>query len=1192
MHNAAFTLDQLLHNTALARQIDDLHREGNSIAGTCPKCKHNKRSFYARPKNGFKVFNCRHCGHWAFTNRLLGIDWTTAAAPAVKEYKPVAKPGVAQVLSIRDVYRSFTDFAQAQLSQSDAIEFLAKRGLDWNDDHKMMAFIQNAGLGFINARLYRQWFSSLNDTEKKIAVQWAGLPDGDKPRFAGHAAMFAGGYQGKIVFPYFNQSGEVVDVRTRSISPKDTIDGKQVRYTSPTGSAVNRGIDIPGGVDTIGHALRILLTEGEFKRLVPMALGSSPIVSLRGTSDWAPDYLQYFRNRVVILAFDNDDKKQPNGLTAGQAATIKHGRLLEANGIAVMVLDPAKLYDTKGIDDYVLKYGIESFNRLTQPAELVTLAEFEAQLERSGADLSKLVQPKADPGTVRQWTPADKIDTFAHEDKPVVTLAEAVDQIAETTKTHLNTYRKGRDQLLITAPAGVGKTHTTLSEVLKHAKDNGQTVAYIGPNHDTLDEKIADGMLPGFQHIYGRRWDEDNAIDPIQNCEQADAAKALTIKGYSPSRILCPTCPVLKWCDKDGYRAQFKGKANRAFVHQHAHTDYPGLADIVVIDEFGHKQFVADIKITPNDMITALQKAALNTPQRRLLEGIVKLFAAPDLTDLNGATFYEALERFAPGLRDVDTWGDGSLVQLALDMLAGQMLSATADLPYQFGQKLFTVLSEDVRRLSNGQMPTGRIRLVVTPKSRYIELTYSKGALPAWYYDRPVITLNATADASTMQNLIGPVKVLAPNVAIAGGNTVIQDITYNNAKSNYIGRTDKNGGPSQDIIDRRQAWFDNIRHYINQHPGGEADTTIICTKTTESALRSAFPMSKIAHYGALEGRNDLQSGLTILANAVAINLEAIQREAAALYPGIDTTLTRTRAAFDETNAGGEQLAIEQIDGLDQRLQRLIWQHRDAPAIQAVHRSRVIRQTGRTVVIMFSRPIPGLKPTQIVKDYKTASNRHAQTKQETIKRLVDAGQALIADVGGFTVESLAMVADASVNTAKKYWPDVTTALDMNWFDAPVTHPLATGGINHRAQRVALPKTTMEKYRLHADHDGYKYNLIGIVIHMQPLLPHNWVIDQASLSSLITDAQPAPEMESEALPQPHTAPESPALPGRWAKLRDPQAFKRTLMRAKDSEDPMKRNAYKTAIDWFNGRLDDDRAITGALWAMGEGYAVNWQ
>lgn len=1096
-----FNLDQLLKSSALASKIGNLHRAGHYVRGACPKCGGEDR-FYFGPKNNYKTGWCQQCHHYEFTSNLLGLGWTVAAAPAVKAFKTDAKPLPSKVLAIRDIYRSLIDFAQSQLSQSDdAIEFLAKRGLNWDADHRIMAYIQNAGLGYINGKLYRQWFRSLPEAYKRIATEWAGLPDGDKTRFAGHAAMFASGYQGKIVFPYFNRSGEVVDIRTRSICPNDQIDGKQVRYTSPMGSAVNRGIDVPGGVDTIGHASRILMSEGEFKRLVPMAFGSIPVVSLRGTSDWTPDYLQYFRNRVVILAFDNDDKKQANGLTAGQAATLRHGRLLEANNIAVMVLDPAKLYDTKGIDDYVCKYGIEAFDRLTQPAELITLAEFEAQLKRDGADLSKLVAPKADPGTVRQWTPIDLVDTFAHADSPTVSLEDAVNQIADTVKAHLSTYHKGHDQLLITAPAGVGKTHTTIAEVKAHAKANDQTVAVILPNHETIEEKISDGTLKGFQHIYGRLWNER-----IQNCEQAAIATALTKKGYSPNRILCPSCPALAWCEAEGYKAQFKGRANRAYVHAHAHSIYPGGEDVVILDEFSHKQFIDPINIWPEDLIIALQEAALNQPQRNLLEGLLKLYTTPDLADLDGATFYETVERFTPGLRDVDAWGDGSLVQLKLDMLAETMLDTPERLPYQFGAKLFNVLSEDVRRLENGEMPTGRIRLVITPKSRYIELTSSKGSLPAWYYDRPVITLNATADADTMQHLIGPVKVLAPNVAIAEGNEVIQDITFNNAKSSYM-------GSSPEAQKRRNAWFDNIRHYIGQHPGGEADTTIICTKATEGALQAAFPAAKLAHYGALEGRNDLQSGLTILANAVAINLEAIRREAAALYPGIDTTLTRTRTAFDEANASGEALAIEQVDGLDQRLQALVWQHRDAPAIQAVHRSRIVRQTGRTVVIMFSRPIPGLKPTQIVKDYKTASNRQAQTKQSTLERLTDAGRRLLASVGGFTLKSLADEAGAAVNTADKYFADVTTALDLNWFDTPVAQKLVSGAACQRTLRVAIPKSVIEKYRLPVNHGHYKYDLISIVIYMQPLLPADWVIDQPSLAPLILEAAPEPQPQPE-------------------------------------------------------------------------------
>jgi len=241
MSNAQFTLDQLLHSTALARQIEHLHRSGHYARGACPKCGGHDR-FYAGPKDNYTVFRCQQCDHYELTAKLLGLGWTATVAPAVKEYKPSAKPSVAQVLSIRDIYRSFTDFAQAQLSQSDdAIEFLAKRGLDWNADHKMMAFIQNAGSGFINAKLYRLWFGSLTDTYKRIATEWAGLPDGDKPRFSGHAAMFAGGYQGKLVFPISINREKWLTFAPALLAPKTRLTANRCAIPRPCAALLTVG---------------------------------------------------------------------------------------------------------------------------------------------------------------------------------------------------------------------------------------------------------------------------------------------------------------------------------------------------------------------------------------------------------------------------------------------------------------------------------------------------------------------------------------------------------------------------------------------------------------------------------------------------------------------------------------------------------------------------------------------------------------------------------------------------------------------------------------------------------------------------------------------------------------------------------------------------------------------------------------
>ena len=1165
--SATFTLDALLNNSTLQRSLSDLHREGQYLVATCPNCQHSNRSFFTGPKVKFKEWHCRHCDHQVKTARLLGGSvWTQTARPAIKAWAAPECPTPSTVTAIRSLYRSLALFAQSKLSSHEqAIEALSQRGLDWRCNHQTMAFIQNAGIGFINWPLYLDWWAGLSATEQAMSVH-AGLPAGDNERASGFGAMFASGFKGKLVIPYYDQAGDVVDLRTRSVSHKDTVAGKQIRYTSPKLSPTARGVDVPYGVSRLGHAPRIVLTEGEFKALVPMAYGSIPILGLRGVNDFMPEYLDYCRNRLVVLAFDNDDKCQPNGLTAGQAATVLLGRKLQANDIAIMVLDPAKLGDCKGLDDYVLKHGGVALSALLHPANLYTLHEFEAKFDAE--QLAKFVNPKTDPGTVRQWTPGEHVDIFAHAEQPVVTVDTAVEQIRNTVNRHLTHYKRGNDQLLITAPAGVGKTLTTIDEALQIAQANDLSVAVVLPNHATIAEKIAEGTLAGFRHVYGHN---------EENCQQADKALALTKHGFSPGQILCPDCPMIKWCKTEGYKSQFIGKENRAYPHAHIFTSYPEGEDIVIIDELTHKNFVGSVELKANDITSALAKAVLAPAQRSLLEAVLKLYTSPALGPLTGAPFYEVLERYYPDLRNVDAWGDGGLVQLALDSAAGVLIADNEqDLPQQFGEKLFSVLAEDVRRLNNGEQPTHRIRLN-DGRLRRLEITFSRGRLPAWYTKRPTVILNATADAGLMQDLLGPVKVLAPNVALARGNQIIQNVTRNNAKSAYTGNR-------EDATARRAAWLNRIRHQIAQHPGGEVDTVIITTKALAAAVIEAFPAARVAYYHALEGRNDLQAGLTILASPPPINLDAIRREAAALYLGIDLTLTRTLVAFDEANAGGEYLAIEQVDGADPRLQRLIWQHRDAAAIQAIHRARLVRQSGRTVVVMFSRPIPGVRPTSIIRDYPDAATREAERTQDALDRLLAAGRDLIDDVGGFTVETLAMVSDCSVNTVRKYWVDVVKELSCQWFNAPVAQPLNNGAAKIIQMRIALPRTTMEKCKMHEDHGHYKYDLITLVIFVHPLLPHGWEVNLSLMNSPENAPTTHPETSESAPPSP--------LPGRWAMLRNPQGFKRSLQMAKGSEDPAQRSAYSTAINYFNGKNDDQPALNRALWAMGESHAINWQ
>ena len=1103
----AYLLEDLLHR--LAYKLGNLHRQGRELKAACPKCGEGEDRFFCGPKYEYRSWHCRQCGYTVPTASLLGQWLVVDHRPTVKAWQApkVAERPATQL--IRDLYDSLTAFSQENLSQKPAaMAYLNERGLD-------KSTIEKTGLGFLSAQIYREWYNGLTSKQRSVIPQ-AGLPEvhGTDP-FRGFASMFAAGGQGKIVFPYYDQEGNVVDLRTRSISPKDTSKGTLVRYTSPKQSLEERGAAVPYGLDTLRSTdNRIVVTEGEFKRLSLMAAGIFwPVLSLRGTSDPIHEYLDHLYGRQVVLAFDNDPDEKRNeksGLTPGEMATVRIGRLLRSHGISVSVLDPATLIDQKGVDDFVKAHGAEEMNRLLSPKHTMTMSEFEAHIIRRSGDLSMLATPKQDPGTVRRWIPEEHVDDFAHETTKIISLEEATQQIEQRLKTHWASWRKGQKQLLIVASPGVGKTHLSLQTALKQAETTRKTIDIFLPNHGIIDEKIKDGMLAGFKHMYGRRWDKvpqggtsdagdwsSERSQGIRNCRQAESAQKLQQKGYSPGQILCPNCPFKEECEKRGYKAQFKGKVNRAYTHGHLHTDYPNGEDLIIIDELSHKALIGTMEIWEGDIINALRSDKVTGEQRLLLEALLELYTTPALGNLEGNEVYEVVRRFYSDLDNVDAWGDGMSVQMALDEIVDSFIediatTAKEQLPQQFGKKLFALMSEDVRRLIAGKAPTGRIRLEEGKSGkRCLVLTYSKGSLPAWYSNKPTVILNATADPSLLKMLMGPIEVLSLQIAVSLSTELIQDVTFNNAKSSLV-------GTGKDAEARRKRWLDQIRKFIEMH-GDESDTTIITVKDLVDVVRSAFPKAKIHYYYALEGRNDLQSGLTILANPPPVNLKAVQREAAALFPGVDTTLIRRSQAFDIQNAGEEFLAVEQVDAKDERVQAILWQHRDAAVVQAVGRARLVREEGRTVVALFSRPIPGLRPTQIVTERNTPT-KVAAISQETVDKIISAAIALLDEQPGFTVPALATKAEVSPHTIKKYQRVISESTGVNWLDLPVKQILITGGTRNTQIQLALTSEVVDQTRLYVMHGRYKNDLITAVHHIQSLLPSAYKLDVDALSTL--------------------------------------------------------------------------------------------
>ena len=1208
---------------ALTGKLKDLHRAGSELHANCPKCGHTRdpkargraNRFFTTASKNYRSWWCRQCGYTASTNILLGI-----APGSTAVQRPIVYPWTEPITPtrldlIRRVYASLTKFSQQHLERAEAY-LKTKRGMTLDQARAV-------GLGFINTPLYIEWYKSLAP-ELKIGIVFAGLPDVDsnfKPKGKGWG--FVKGYMGKVLIPFFDDD-QIVDIRTRSISKKD-----KIRYSSPLGGYDSRGAQVPYMTLSRGSSI-IILTEGEFKSITPHALGCLyPIYALRGASESVDKIADYLYGKTVILAFDNDD--------AGRMANVKQGRRLQALGISVLAFNQSQWDQHKGIDDFILAEGAERLNKMLEPGHsefIMTLAEYEAMLTKSGMDLTIIKRANADVRTARRWTPTKYVDQFAHPQIENTILVDDANQAIYTKITETLTNDRA---ILIKSPTGVGKTYQVSKAVLESlmnqvsgtterkqerqhyldhdktyqsvlkaykvdlrcARDEGiikgetrylelcdkgtldqveqkeltelkegQYGRYIGaikrdeahqaikkafeaekdriqaevdqalpllssdelkitvamPNHKQIAEKLLPGEpLHGFVHIKGRNAD---------NCKSHIVATQLTKGGYNVNEHLCGKpakkgeaqgvlCPFFSWCCNEGYKSQWKQEGHKIVTHSHLFTDKTQDADIIIVDEASHRPFIKTTKITISDLRKALTQTEKRTPQLELLESLIAVLEILNqetervseeeqpAPSLNHIEFYEVFRRHFPEFLDtVDDWSTGGDTAALLNKLASDSIVTAPDktaisidkIPPLYSVELFKALTTDARRMIEGLQPSGNVSV----KDGCIQVV-NRRKLPDFYQDKKLILLNATANHEILEDVFEQdIELFSTNVAVAEGNTIIQDITLNNAKSSLL-------GDSEEAKPRRAAWIERIREYIQNHD--ESDVTLITVKNLAIYLIEAFPKAKIAWYGALEGKNDLQSGLTILCNPPSINLGAIQDEARALWPGLDTTLKRKSIAYNEIkNDEGHHLAIEQIDAVDSRLSALIDQHRDALAVQAIGRARLVRYSGRRIIIMFSRPIPGVTPNEVI---YTREQKKEYKVNKTLEKLIGAAGHMLDEWNSFSVSTLADRAQSARRTVNKYWYEVVKGLDIQWIDLPCIQWLKDGGPRHVTVRLAFNEQgyrTLKK-RIKSERslcDQYTIDNIFIMngSHSDLSIPEGFEID---VKNMISDTKQSTKKE---------------------------------------------------------------------------------
>ncbi len=164
-------------------------------------------------------------------------------------------------------------------------------------------------------------------------------------------------YNGRIMFPLKDLSGRIVGFSGRRYDGK-----KENKYVNTKVTPIfQKGSILYNYYDAREFVRRkdqVIVMEGFMAAIRSISVGVKNVVSLMGTAMTKEQMSLLKRLSLnVILCLDGDDP--------GQHATLTHGEELENNGFHVKVVE---LSDGLDPDDYILKYGSESFQSLIENA--------------------------------------------------------------------------------------------------------------------------------------------------------------------------------------------------------------------------------------------------------------------------------------------------------------------------------------------------------------------------------------------------------------------------------------------------------------------------------------------------------------------------------------------------------------------------------------------------------------------------------------------------------------------------------------------------------------------------------------------------------------------------------------------------------------------------------------------------------
>ena len=346
----------------------NLKRAGANYNGLCPYHSEKSPSFTVFPAT--QSFYCFGCGAGGdavtFIMRSENLDYPEAVELLAKragititadetEHGGISKRRIYEMNLAAAKYFRACLFDQ-KLGRV-GMEYLAgKRGLS-------PAVIKHFGLGFAP-----EGFGALTDHMHKLGFSDEELIVGflcGKSQKTGRAYDY---FRNRVIFPIINTSGDIIafggrvmdDSKPKYLNSSDTPGFKKSRNLFALNYAKNHCSE------------RLILCEGYMDVIALHAAGFENAVATLGTAltqEQARMMAKY--TKEVVISYDSDE--------AGQAATRKAVRMLSEVGLDVKIL---RMEGAKDPDEYIKKYGADSFRRLIEASRTGFEFKLESTLQK------------------------------------------------------------------------------------------------------------------------------------------------------------------------------------------------------------------------------------------------------------------------------------------------------------------------------------------------------------------------------------------------------------------------------------------------------------------------------------------------------------------------------------------------------------------------------------------------------------------------------------------------------------------------------------------------------------------------------------------------------------------------------------------------------------------------------------------